>query len=83
MIIVNYPKNIHQKEGEIMPNTIINYNEEIINFLEDVNYGINKPQFNYLATIIEGIINIGDNVSISKIGENIVKAKIKAVYYDY
>ena len=78
MIIVNYPKNIHQKEGEIMPTTIVNYNEEIINFLEDVNYGMSKPQFNHLATIIEGIINIGDNVSISKIAENIVKAKDKS-----
>lgn len=39
---------------------------------------MNKPQFNHLATIIEGIINIGDNVSISKIAENIVKAKDKS-----
>ena len=61
-----------------MPTTIVNYNEEIINFLEDVNYGMSKPQFNHLATIIEGIINIGDNVSISKIAENIVKAKDKS-----
>lgn len=45
-----------------MPTTILNYNEEIINFLEDVNYGMNEPQFNHLATIIEGIINIGDSV---------------------
>ncbi|NLZ35677.1 MAG: hypothetical protein GX889_12425, partial [Clostridiales bacterium] len=61
-----------------MPTTIVNYNEEIINFLEDVNYGMSKPQFNHLATIIEGIINIGDKVSISKIAENIVKAKDKS-----
>lgn len=83
MIIVNYPKNTYQKEGEIMPTTIVNYNEEIINFLEDVNYGMSKPQFNHLATIIEGIINIGDKVSISKIAENIVKAKDKAVSLDF
>lgn len=39
---------------------------------------MNKPQFNHIATIIEGIINIGDKASISKIAENIVKAKDKS-----
>ena len=61
-----------------MPTIILDYNEEIINFLEDVNYGMNEPQFNHLATIIEGTTNIGDKVSISKIAENIVKAKDKS-----
>ena len=78
MIFVNCPKNTYQKDSEIMPTTIVNYNEEIINFLEHVNYGMNKPQFNHLATIIEGIANIGDKASISKIAENIVKAKDKS-----
>lgn len=36
-----------------MPATIVNYNEEIVIFLEDVNYGMSKPQFNHLATMIE------------------------------
>ncbi|NLX62058.1 MAG: hypothetical protein GXZ06_06040 [Tissierellia bacterium] len=41
-----------------MPTTIVNYNEERINFFEDVNYRMTKPQLNHLATIIEGIINL-------------------------
>lgn len=58
-----------------MPYSIIDYNKEIINFLDNVNYGMSKPQFNHLATIIEGSINIEGRISISKIAENIVKAK--------
>ncbi|TJX15147.1 hypothetical protein E9840_03530 [Tissierella creatinini] len=54
-----------------MPTTIVNHNEELINFLESVNYGLSKPQFNHLATIIEGNININGKVSISRIAENI------------
>jgi aldehyde:ferredoxin oxidoreductase len=48
-----------------MPATIVNYNEAVINYLEDVNYGMTKPQFNHLSTMIEGIMSIGDNKSIS------------------
>ena len=29
-----------------MPTTIINYNKEIINFLDNANYGMSKPQLN-------------------------------------
>lgn len=61
-----------------MPNTIIDYSKEIIKFLDNVNYGTSKPQFNHLATIIEGSINIEVKVSISKIAENIAKAKDKS-----
>lgn len=58
-----------------MPTTIIDYSKEIINFLDNVNYGMSKPQLNHLATIIEGNINLEGKISISKIAKNIVKAK--------
>lgn len=61
-----------------MPTTIVNYNKDIINFLEDVNYGLSKPQFNHLATMIEGIINIDSKWSISKIAEHITLSKDKS-----
>lgn len=66
-----------------MPATIVNYNEAVINYLEDVNYGMTKPQFNHLSTMIEGIISIGDNKSISNIAENIALAKDKSCIYRF
>ena len=66
-----------------MPTTIVNHNEELINFLENINYGLSKPQFNHLATIIEGNININGKVSISKIAENISEAKDKSCIYRF
>lgn len=78
MIFINCLKKYLSKGVRTMPTTIIDYSKEIINFLDNVNYGMSKPQFNHLATIIEGGINIEGKVSISKIAENIVKAKDKS-----
>ncbi|MDK2800131.1 MAG: hypothetical protein PWP27_1949 [Clostridiales bacterium] len=66
-----------------MPTTIVDYNEEIINFFENVNYEMSKPQFNHLATMIEGTINIDGKISISKIAENILKAKDTSCIYRF
>ncbi len=45
-----------------MPNKFINHsistNNELYNYLNDVNYGISKPQFHHLTTIINGLINL-------------------------
>ena len=32
-----------------MPTTIVDYNKGITSFLQDVNYGMSKPQFNHLC----------------------------------
>ncbi|SES63792.1 hypothetical protein SAMN05660297_00031 [Natronincola peptidivorans] len=66
-----------------MPNTIVGHSEEIINFLEDVNYGMNKPQFNHLATIIEGSIHVDGKVSYGKLLKTSLKLRIKAAYIDF
>ena len=66
-----------------MPTTIVDYNKELINFLENVNYGISKPQFNHLATMVEGCINIDGKLSISKIAEGIEKANDKSCIYRF
>jgi SRSO17 transposase len=66
-----------------MPTTIVDYNKEVINFLEDVNYGMSQPQFNHLATMVEGCIHIDGKVSISKIAEHIAKAKDESCIYRF
>ncbi|WIF95715.1 transposase [Caminicella sporogenes] len=63
--------------------TILNLNTELYNYLNDVNYGISKPQFNHLSSIINGLINIKDNKTISKIAEDIVSAKDKSSIYKF
>jgi len=39
-----------------MPTTIVKHNNELIDFLQDVNYGMSKTQFNHLITMMEGSI---------------------------
>ncbi|WP_180964000.1 hypothetical protein [Haloimpatiens massiliensis] len=45
-----------------MPNKITNHiisiDDRIYNYLNDVNYGINKPQFHHLTTIIKCRISL-------------------------
>jgi SRSO17 transposase len=63
--------------------TILNINAELYNYLNDVNYGMSKPQFNHLSSIINGLINIKGNKTISKIAEGIVSAKDKSSIYKF
>lgn len=56
---------------------------ELYNYLNDVNYGMSKPQFNQLSSIINGLINIKGNKTISKIAEGIVSAKDKSSIYKF
>ncbi len=35
--------------------TILNLNTELYNYLEDVNYGMTKPQFNHLSSIVNDL----------------------------
>lgn len=39
-----------------MPTTIVNHNNELVDFLQDVNYGMSKAQFSHLITMVEGNI---------------------------
>jgi len=78
VININCQIKYKHRRSVTMPTTIVDYNRKLISFLEDENYGMSKPQFNHFATMVEGSINIDDSISISKIAENIVKAKDKS-----
>ena len=66
-----------------MPPTIVNHNNELVAFLQDVNYGMSKAQFNHLITMVEGSIKIESKLSISKIAKNIAMAKDKSCIYRF
>jgi len=66
-----------------MPPTIVNHNNELVAFLQDVNYGMSKAQFNHLVTMVEGSIQVEGKLSISKIAENITIAKDKSCIYRF
>jgi len=66
-----------------MPPTIVNHNNELVAFLQDVNYGMSKAQFNHLITMVEGSIQMEGKTSISKIAENIATAKDESCIYRF
>ncbi|WP_294184466.1 IS701 family transposase [uncultured Clostridium sp.] len=61
-----------------MPNNIVSINNELYNYLNDVNYGMSKPQFNHLTTIVNGLINLPGTKTLSEIAENVYSAKDKS-----
>lgn len=70
-----------------MPNVltkyILNDNDELYNFLNDVNYGMSKPQFHHLYTIANGLINVHGTKTLSKIAESIISAKDSSCIYKF
>ena len=70
-----------------MPNTftkyILNTNDEIYNFLNDVNYGMSKPQFHHLSSIVAGLVNVSGDKTISKIAQTIADAKDRSCIYKF
>ncbi|WP_427340426.1 hypothetical protein [Caloranaerobacter sp. DY30410] len=44
---------------------------------------MSKPQFNHLCSIVNGLINIKGNKTISKIAEGILSAKDKSSIYKF
>ncbi|URZ01374.1 IS701 family transposase [Clostridium felsineum] len=64
-------------------NHIVSINDELYNYLNDVNYGMNKPQFHHITTIINGLINLDGTKSLSKISENILTAKSSSSIYRF
>ena len=66
-----------------MPSTILTANNEIFNFIDDVNYGMTNSQINHLATIMHGLISVKGNKSISSIGKSIANSKDKSCMYKF
>lgn len=70
-----------------MPNKSINHsisiNDELYNYLNDVNYGISKPQFHHITTIINGLINLDGTKSLLKISEHTLTAKSSSSIYRF
>ncbi|MFX0547839.1 hypothetical protein ACOAKC_00755 [Hathewaya histolytica] len=70
-----------------MPNkittNIVSIDNEIYNYLNDVSYGMNKPQFHHLTNIVNGLINLHGKKSLLKISEHILNAKSSSSIYRF
>ncbi|WP_102398934.1 IS701 family transposase [Haloimpatiens massiliensis] len=64
-------------------NHIVSINDELYNYLNDVNYGMSKPQFHHISTIINGLINLDGTKSLLKISEYILAAKSSSSIYRF
>ena len=54
-----------------MPYTnIIAKESELYSYIEEINYGIIAPQFNNLITLVNGLINVDGNKSISNVAKS-------------
>ncbi|EPY2285909.1 hypothetical protein ACXAT6_003162, partial [Clostridium sporogenes] len=61
-----------------MPSTnIVSINNELYNYLNDVNYGMSKPQFNHLTSIANGLINLRGTKTLSEIAKSVLSSKDK------
>lgn len=58
-------------------------NQEIYNYIEDVNYGMSKPQINHLNNLIHGLITVHGNKSISSISKSILTARDSSCVYRF
>ena len=58
-------------------------NQEICNYIEDVNYGMSKPQINHLNNLIHGLITVHGNKSISSISKAILTARDSSCIYRF
>ncbi|AKA67296.1 IS701 family transposase [Clostridium scatologenes] len=64
-------------------NNIVSINDELYNYLNDVNYGMSKPQFNHLTTIVNGLINLPGTKTLSKIAKCVLSSKDKSCIYRF
>jgi hypothetical protein len=46
---------------------ILKPNQEIYNYIEDVNYGMTKAQLNHLSNLMYGLIVVDSNKSITSL----------------
>lgn len=80
----NYHTNI--KRGlRTMPYTtnILNPNQEIYNYIEDVNYGMSKPQLDHLSNLMYGLIVVDGNKSINSVSKTVLSAKDSSCIYKF
>lgn len=67
-----------------MPSTnIVSINDELYNYLNDVNYGMSKPQFNHLTSIANGLINLRGTKTLSEIAKSVLSSKDKSCIYRF
>ncbi|MBC2578775.1 hypothetical protein [Clostridium sp. DJ247] len=58
-------------------------NDKLYNYLNDVSYGMSKPQFNHLTSIVNGLINLPSIKTLSKIAASVSSAKDKSCIYKF
>ncbi len=64
-------------------NKYFNPNNDISNYIDNVNYGISRPQLNHLSNLMNGLINVSGNKSISSIAESVLSAKDRSYIYRF
>ncbi|HLR34675.1 MAG TPA: IS701 family transposase [Tissierellales bacterium] len=64
-------------------NYSLNPNQDICNYIEDVNYGMSKPQTNHLNNLIHGLITVHGNKSIASISRAVLTAKDNSCIYRF
>lgn len=75
---------IHTREVRSMPSTnIVSINDELYNYLNDVNHGMSKSQFNHLTTIANRLINLPSTETLSEIAKSVLSAKDKSCIYRF
>lgn len=62
---------------------IVKPNQEIYNYIEDVNYGMSKPQVNHLSSLMCGLVAVHGNKSISSVSKAILNAKDSSCIYRF
>jgi hypothetical protein len=69
-----------------MPYTTTNIlkpNQEIYNYIEDVNYGMSKPQLNHLNNLMYGLVAVHGSKSIFSVSKAILTAKDSSYIYRF
>lgn len=80
---ISYHTNTKPEVISMPSNNIVSINDKLYNYLNDVNYGMFKPQFNHLANIVNGLINLPGTKSLIKISEHILSAKSSSSIYRF
>lgn len=62
---------------------ILSPNREIYNYINDVNYGMSKPQLNHLSNLMQGLIAVHGNKSISSIAKSILSSTDRSCIYKF
>lgn len=62
---------------------ILKPNQEIYNYIEDVNYEMTKAQLNHLSNLIYGLIAVDSNKSISSVSKAFLLTKNSSSIYNF